>query len=99
MADEVRVTPWFTWPDGSLTNRIWQRKTPWGIWQAHEWMRPDGTIWREDWIPSYRGATWSKGSAPAPDPDPDPLRDALRQIADGHNDPRRLAREALGDDL
>jgi hypothetical protein len=97
VADEIRVTPWFTWPDGSLINRIWQRKTPWGMWQAHEWKRPDGSIWREAWIPSAPRSDWCRNANPAEDPDPDPLRAALRQIADGHNDPRRLAREVLGD--
>lgn len=31
----------------------------------------------------------------APEPQPDPLADILRQIAEGHNDPRQLAAQAL----
>lgn len=94
---EVRVTPWRNtpWPDQPQTAayRIWQRRTCFGMFQAHEWRRRDGTSWREPWIPTMD--TWATGSMATPDPDPDPLAETLELIARGHNDPRRLAQEAL----
>jgi hypothetical protein len=96
VADEVRVTSWVAF-EGHLVDsyRIWQRLTPFGMFQAHEWRRRgDGNTYRERWIPSA-GRSWAKGSAAVADPDPCPLRAALQLIADGHNDPRAVARQAL----
>lgn len=94
MADEVRMSPWTPFPHhGWDAVRIWQRKTRFGMYQAHQWRRPDGTMIMEPWIPGTRG--WHPRAVAAPDPDPDPLREALQMIADGHNDPRAVAREAL----
>lgn len=47
--------------------------------------------------PSYkqRQAAWRKEQAIKNPPAPNPLVAALREIEAGHNDPRKLAREAL----
>jgi hypothetical protein len=47
--------------------------------------------------PTYRqiNERWAKEQALKHPIKPNPLIEALRQIADGHNDPRKLATEAL----
>lgn len=97
MSDEVRVTPWREF-DGHIHDRvrIWERSTPFGMFQAHEWRnRETGEVRRDPWIPAA-GRRWAVGAQPAADPDPDPLRAALEAIRDGHNDPRALAQQVLG---
>lgn len=50
-----------------------------------------------NWVPRQRRARMpAKFVLPTPDPELDRLREALKQIADGHNDPRTLAKEVLG---
>ena len=95
---EDRATPWkpVWWVDERLAAvRIWCRKTPFGMFQRHEWRHHDGSERAEDWIPSA-GNSWAHGSEPARAPDPfDDVLAALQRIADGHNDPRSLAQETL----
>lgn len=64
VASEDRVTPWRDF-DGheAVAVRIWGRMTPFGMFQRHEWRRPDGSSWREGWIPAA-GRRWPAGAAP-----------------------------------
>jgi hypothetical protein len=51
--------------------------------------------------PTYRQiqTEWRKEQERLHPPKPNPLIEALRQIADGHNDPRKLASDVLQDTL
>lgn len=93
------ATPWteVDWPDRNVTAyRIWLRQTPFGVFQRHEWRRRDGSADRDDWIASAGLAIPPHCIAIEPDePSADAMRQALEQIADGHNDPRALARQTL----
>jgi len=101
VAHEERVTPWkpIWWEDERLEAvRIWNRNTPFGMFQRHEWRSLDGSVWAEEWIPSA-GCRWAHGAV-AGDinlDDADRMAEALRTIRDGHNDPRALAAEILRD--
>lgn len=97
MPDEVRITPWVPFPlapyDGAPDRvRIWNRLTPFGMYQRHEWGRPDGTTSLEPWI--VGGKRWAAGAVAAPAILEDVI-EALIAIAEGHNDPRTLARDVL----
>lgn len=72
--------------------RIWFRETMFGLYQRHEWQQKDGSFWKDDWIKST-----GKKAPPTSKPIGfnDPLVEALEKIAEGHNDPRSLARETL----
>lgn len=95
---EDRVTPWraFDGFGGVVAVRIWNRLTPFGMFQRHEWRCQDDRTRLDTWIPAA-GRSWAKAAAPVGAPvDPaELLAEALNQIADGHNDPRTLAREVL----
>jgi hypothetical protein len=97
VAHEDRVTPWLAFGHYGLTHcRIWNRQTPFGMFQAHEWKREDGSTFMEKWITGPRG--WSKAAEPsseAPPSEAEALLSTLRDIAHGHNDPRNLAIETL----
>lgn len=94
---EERVTPWRSLGHYGLARvRIWQRLTPFGMFQRHEWERDDGTRTADKWIVS--GNSWAVGAQPTTESLPsetDLLLAAVRQIAQGHNDPRSLAIETL----
>lgn len=94
---EERVTPWQPFGHHGMARvRIWQRLTPFGMYQRHEWERDDGTRYAEKWI--LGGRSWAAGAADTSETLPsetDLLLEAVRQIAAGHNDPRSLAVEAL----
>lgn len=97
MEAETRVTPWAPYPHyGVREVRIWAKRTPFGMWQRHEWRREDGTISMDRWIP-YSGRSWphEAASATGEPTDFETLVAALLRIAGGHNDPRELARETL----
>jgi hypothetical protein len=94
---EDRVTPWSSFPHyGCVRVRVWQRLTPFGFFQRHEWERKDGSVIADEWIPAPT-RRFDARATPADDPhDPaSALVDALRRIAAGHNDPRTLAAETL----
>ena len=90
------VTDWKTLRShfaGAKCYRIWIRKTPWGNFQRHEWKGGDDEpSWSEDWIRATRSPL---GANFSPVPGEDAVFKALREIAEGHNDPRALARETL----
>jgi hypothetical protein len=94
---EDRVTPWSSFPHYDLSRvRVWQRRTPFGFFQRHEWESADGSVKVDDWIPTP-SRRFDPRAAPCKNPH-DPLAlliDALEQIAKGHNDARTLARETL----
>ena len=96
---EERVTPWKAvwWEDPRLSAvRIWQRLTPFGMFQRHEWESRDGSRWAERWITG--GKSWAAGAAAGPETLPSEtnlLLAAIKRIAEGHNDPRGLAIETL----
>jgi hypothetical protein len=69
-SSETRVTSWVacaegpwhpTMPHGGFAAyRIWQRVSPWGWEQRHEWKRADGSTAMDPWI---RGAAgWCPGA-------------------------------------
>lgn len=100
VSHEDRVTAWrpLWWEDPYRTEvRIWLRRTAFGFFQRHEWRRRDGDIQSDDWIPSPSRAFPDHFAAPTdlPPDDEAVLLQALAAIAAGHNEPRRLAREAL----
>lgn len=92
------ATPWTPFPHHGLTHvRIWQRVTPFGIFQRHEWRREGGGVWLDAWISSPSKRV-SSNAAPVLWEEPAPaesLEAALQMIAAGHNDPRALAQAVL----
>lgn len=94
---EERVTPWAAFGHhGYARVRIWQRLTPFGMYQRHEWERDDGTRYAEKWIAG--GRSWAVGATQSDETitsETELLLEAVRQIAAGHNDPRSLAAETL----
>lgn len=63
---EVRVTPWQlsdSFKEYGLDGyRIWNKKTPHGMFQRHEWQRTAGGTDMDDWIPSC--PDWAFGAEP-----------------------------------
>lgn len=97
-AANLFVTQWAPYPHyGILEVRIWQRVTPFGIFQRHEWRREDGTTQMDRWIssPAKRISVGMSRAAWDEPPPAESIEAALQMIADGHNDPRTLAREVL----
>lgn len=77
--------------------RIWQRLTPFGMYQRHEWERNDGGRSADKWILAG-GRAWLPDAQKTDETLPsetDLLLDAVRRIAGGHNDARGLAAETL----
>ena len=95
---EERVSPWRPFGHhGYARVRIWQRLTPLGMYQRHEWEREDGERRPERWILAS-GRQWLPDARQTEETLPsetDLLLDAIRRIAAGHNDPRALALETL----
>ena len=95
---EDRVTPWRAvwWDDTRLAAvRIWDRLTPFGMFQRHEWRYHDGREWAEEWIPTAR-KRWAHNAEPVAQPAmTNDVIAALQSIASGHNDPRSLALDTL----
>jgi hypothetical protein len=66
------------------------------VWRTLEDGRQVAGFRAADTLPPANWTPRQSRKRPATRPDGDPrLREALRAIADGHNDPRRLAAEAL----
>lgn len=95
---EERVGPWRSFPHhGWQEVRVWERKTPFGFFQRHEW-RGDLKHSVEDWIPAQGRRRFSPLSEITSETLPSETElavAALRQIANGHNDSRNLAVETL----
>jgi hypothetical protein len=90
-------TPWTSPPtwDG-LSYRIWMRKTPFGIFQRHEWRKADGRESIDGWIPSYGRKLPTSGYEPVEGVvDVADLVAALERIAAGDNDARATAAAVL----
>ena len=63
MADETRVTDWIAFGHNGVSHYcIWQRQTPHGMFQRHEWRRDDGSTRMDDWIKG--GSGWTAGAKP-----------------------------------
>lgn len=94
---EERVTAWVPFGHHGVARvRIWQRQTPFGMFQRHEWERDNGERWADKWI--VGGRSWAQGSSQSDECLPSEaelLLAAVRRIAEGHNDPRTLAVETL----
>ena len=61
--NETRVTPWHAFGRYGATHyRIWNKLTPHGMFQRHEWMMEDGSSNVEGWIPGT--GTWAVGCVP-----------------------------------
>lgn len=95
---EERVQPWRRFGHyGYARVRIWQRLTPFGMYQRHEWETDAGERAADGWIP-VPGKQWLPDAARTDETLPsetDLLLEAVRRIANGHNDPRSLAVETL----
>lgn len=95
---EERVGSWRAFGHhGYARVRIWQRLTPFGMYQRHEWERDTGEREAERWILSS-GRSWLPDAHQTDETLPSEtelLLDAVRRIAVGHNDPRTLATETL----
>lgn len=95
---EERVGPWSPFGNYGFSRvRVWQRLTPFGMYQRHEWERDDGEREADRWILAA-GRRWIEGAAQTAETLPsetDLLLFAIRRIASGHNDPRALALETL----
>lgn len=89
------VTSWSPFPYyGFDAVRIWVRRSAFGLYQRHEWRRPDGSTRRDDWIPSP-GRDLPAKAEPVDLPTVDDLLAALEQIAAGDNDARATAAATL----
>lgn len=95
---EERVGPWRPFPyHGWSDVRVWERRTPFGFFQRHEW-RGEGKKQIDDWIPAVGRRQFNAMSQRTSETLPselDLLLEAVRRIAAGHNDPRTLATETL----
>lgn len=61
---EDRVTPWIDFDGyGVVAVRIWNRLTPFGMFQRHEWRHKDGLERADGWIPAA-GRSWAKKAVP-----------------------------------
>lgn len=96
---EERVGPWRPFPHYGLSEvRVWERQTPFGFFQCHEWRGHDGQNRVDDWIPAAGRRQFSNLSQPTAETlpsEPDLMLAALIAIASGHNDARGLAVETL----
>jgi hypothetical protein len=95
---EERVAPWADFGHyGFARYRVWQRLTPFGMYQRHEWERADGSRSADKWILAS-GRAWlpeARASDETLPSETDLLLEAVNRIADGHNNPRALAIETL----
>lgn len=97
MESQTKVTPWAQFNHYGLTHaRIWTKKTPFGLWQRHEWRREDGSTSAEPWTPTGAKDHPAHALPATPKPtDSETMIHTLERIAAGHNDPRSLALETL----
>lgn len=95
---EERVGSWRPFGNYGFTRvRVWQRLTPFGMYQRHEWERDDGERTADKWILAG-GRAWLPDARQTDETLPsetDLAIAALQRIADGHNDSRTLAAETL----